>query len=235
MHREIWSNYIKGFKFLLPFILVKVLFESINANLGFSQYDFFVGNFSTFKQTVTSNWVQTLFSLFVGSLFYSFLMVVVKSLVNEKDISFREIFKESLGIYTRYLALTIIISTIFLGVMFLGFWDIIMPLAVIFVIYLSVLFTPCNAYLVYNDASPTEALKKGISLGKKYSGEIILLSIALSIIVGTISVVGINLADSTIGYVLISFIITSIYMYSYIFAMTICKKGEETEKAILKY
>ena len=55
MYKEVWRKYMKGFKFLLPFILVRTLYESIMHNLGFSTYDFydfFKGNLSGLKQAV---------------------------------------------------------------------------------------------------------------------------------------------------------------------------------------
>ena len=41
MYKEVWNKYTKGFKFLLPFILVKVLCEGIGFNLGFNKYDLY--------------------------------------------------------------------------------------------------------------------------------------------------------------------------------------------------
>ncbi|WP_315121708.1 hypothetical protein [uncultured Clostridium sp.] len=242
MHKEIWNKYIKGFKFLLPFILIQVLFESVSLNLGFSEYgffDFFGENFSTFKQSVVNNLAPILFSLFIGSLFHAFLMVVIKALINEKDINYRENLKESLGIYLRYLGLNIITSAILLGVMLLGFSSILLPFSIIFLIYFNVLLTPCESYLIYYDTNPAEALKKGMSLGKEYSGEILLLGIMagimIAIIAGIMSVIGIGPKTNLIGYAFVNFVRISIWVYVCMFAMTICKKGEQTEKAILKY
>lgn len=237
MYREIWNKYMKGFKFILPFIVVRVLYESISYNLGFSKYDFydfFGGNLSSFKQAVVSNLGSILFSLFVGSLFSAFLMVVIKSLINDKDVNYGENLKESLGIYLRYLLLNIITSAIFVGILLLGLCKIIMPISFILLIYFNVILTPCMAYLVYNNVSPVVALKKGIAVGKKYSGEILLLAITLCIIIGIISGVSIKLKVNPVGSVFMDFIETSIWGYLYIFSMAICKKEEKVVDRMLE-
>ncbi|MBC2397933.1 hypothetical protein [Clostridium tetanomorphum] len=50
--------------------------------------------------------------------------------------------------------------------------------------------------------------EKGIALGKKYSGEIILLGIALSIIIDIITAVSINVTNTPIGHAFVNFIKT---------------------------
>ncbi|WP_027624847.1 hypothetical protein [Clostridium lundense] len=232
MYKEVWDKYMKGFKLILPFILVYVLFQNTSFNFKFVEYGFFEGKFSTFKQAVENNLISILFILFVGSLFYSFLTVVIKKLINGEIINYIESFKESLGIYLKYLGLNIILSGVMLGVMLLGFFHIIMPIAFILMIYLSVIFTPCEAYLVYNNSSPVEAFKKGISVGKKYSGEIILLSIMICIILGIASVITISMKTSPIGEIFVDFINTCALFYVYAFAMTICKKEGKEEQAL---
>ncbi|KAJ51174.1 hypothetical protein BD780_002372 [Clostridium tetanomorphum] len=237
MYKEVWNKYMKGFKFLLPFILVHVLFQNSSLNLDSKEYDFFAGNFSAFKQAVENNFMPILFNLFIGSLFYSFLTVVIKALINEKPINYRENLKQSLGVYFKYLVLTIITSAIFIGIMLLGFLNILMPIAFILMIYFNIILTPCKAYLVYNNTSPLTALKKGIEVGKKYSGEILLLGVMLcvivGIIVGIITAIGIDVKTNPIAYAFTNFIGTCILFYLATFAMTICKKEEKSEGQIL--
>lgn len=244
MHGEVWNNYKKGFKFLLPFILVQVLFESIGFNLDFNEYDFFaeggnlIKNISVLKQIIINEPVPILFDLFIGKLFYSFLMVVIKELLNKKDINYKENFKESLGFYLRYLGINIVIYSISVGLILLGFWGILIPFMVILLIYFNVLLIPCEAYLIYYDTSVGEALKKGMALGKKHFGEILLLgvmvSIILAIIGGVIALVNINPKTNTIGSVLMNFASASVGSYLYMFTMTICKKEEKVEKKIIE-
>jgi hypothetical protein len=243
MYKEVWRKYMKGFKFLLPFILVRTLYESIMHNLGFSTYDFydfFKGNLSGLKQAVVDNFVPILFQLFVGSLFCAFLMVVIKELINEKRVNYREDLKESLGIYLRYLALTIIMYAITIGVLLLGAFDIIMPIVYIFVTsYLSPILIPCDAYLVYNNTNPVEALKEGTSLGKKYYVEILFLGIifgVISLLLGIIfkmaSPIGMDLRTNPMGYACIELIEISVWTYLCMFIMAICKKEEKTVEKI---
>ncbi|WP_027624921.1 hypothetical protein [Clostridium lundense] len=235
MYKEVWNKYMKGFKFLLPFILVHVLFQSTSLNLNLNQYTFLGGSFTTFEQTIASNFVPILFILFVGSLFYSFLTVVIKKLINGENINYIESFKESLNIYLKYLGLNIILSTITLGVILLGFLSILMSIAFILMIYLSIVFTPCEAYLVYNNTRPVTSLKQGIAVGKKHSGEIILLSFMLCVILSIIAAVTLNFKTNVISEVFLNFITTCASFYVYTFAMTICKKEERVEALTLEY
>jgi len=244
MCKEVWNNYKKGFKFLIPFILVQVLFESTRLNLEFDKYDFFgkggnlLKNLSVSKQIIINEVIPILFYIFIGSLFYSFLMVVIKALLNKEDINYKENFKESLGFYLRYLGLNIIISAISVGLIVLGFWGILIPFMVILLILFNVLLIPCDAYLIYYNTSVGEALKKGIALGKKHFGELLLLGITVSIILaiigGVMALANINPKINPIGSVFINFASASVGSYLYMFTMTICKKEEKAEEKIIE-
>lgn len=244
MYGEVWNNYKKGFKFLLPFILVQVLFESTSLNLEFDKYDFFgkggnlIKNISVFKQIIINEPIPILFDLFIGTLFYSFLMVVIKALLNKNEINYKKNFKESLGFYLRYLGLNMIIYSISVGLIILGFWGILIPFMVILLILFNVLLIPCDAYLIYYNTNVGEALKKGMALGKKHFGEILLLgvmvSIILAIIGGAMALVNINPKATVIGSVLMNFVSASVGSYLYMFTITICKKEEKVEEKIIE-
>lgn len=245
MYKEIWNKYKDGFKFLIPFILVQILFQSFDLNLEFTNYDFIgkggslLENFSIFNETISNNIVKISFELFIGTLFYSFLMITIKALLNERNINYGENFKESIGFYLRYLALNITIFAISIVLLFLGCWPIFIPFMVILMIYFNIILTPCEAYLVYYNTSAGEALKQGIALGKKYSGEIILLGITISIMLGIIggimSVLNINPKTNLIIYIFITFISKNIQIYFYMFVMAICKKEEKIQGEVLGY
>lgn len=245
MYKEIWNKYKDGFKFLIPFILVQILFQSFDLNLEFTNYDFIgkggslLENFSIFNETISNNIVKISFELFIGTLFYSFLMITIKALLNERNINYGENFKESIGFYLRYLALNIIIFAISIVLLFFGCWPIFIPFMVILMIYFNIILTPCEAYLVYYNTSAGEALKQGIALGKKYSGEIILLGITISIMLGIIggimSVLNINPKTNLIIYIFITFISKNIQIYFYMFVMAICKKEEKIQGEVLGY
>lgn len=244
MYGEVWNNYKKGFKFLLPFILVQVFIESTSLNLEFDKYDFFgkggnlIKNLSVSKQIIINEAIPILFYIFIASLFYSFLMVFIKALLNKNDINYKDIFKESLGFYLRYLGLNIIISAISTGLILLGFWGILIPFMVILLILFNVVLIPCDVYLIYYNTSVGEALKKGMALGKKHFGEILLLGVMVSIILavigGLMALVNINPKVNLIGSVFMNFVSASIGGYLYMFAMTICKKGEKTAEKIIE-
>lgn len=244
MYGEVWSNYKKGFKFLLPFILVKVLFESTSLNLKFDKYDFFgkggnlLKNLSVSKQIIINEAIPILFYIFIGSLFYSFLMVVIKALLNKKEINYKKNLQESLGFYLRCLGLNIVISSISIGLILLGFWGILIPFMVIFLILFNVLLIPCEAYLIYYNTSVGEALKNGMVLGKKHFGEILLLGVMVSIILailgGVMVLVNINPKVNPIGSALMNFVSASAGGYLYMFTMSICKKEDKIAEKIIE-
>lgn len=243
MYKEVWKEYKKGFKFLLPFILVLVLFESVTDNFSFSTINFFGGSFSAFKDAAVNNLDQVSIGLFLGSVFYPFLMVVMKALVNEGEVNYRESLKESLSLYLRYLTLNIVTSAILIGIMLLGFLPIVMPIALILLMLVNALLIPCSAYLIYYHASIKEALKKGMLIGKKYFSEIFLLSISM-IIIGTIilgimsgimSLANIDIKTNPAGNVLTNVINVIIMTYLYMYIVDICKKEEKIQGKILSY
>ncbi|PRR79415.1 hypothetical protein CLLI_08950 [Clostridium liquoris] len=239
MYKEVWNKYTKGFKFLLPFILVKVLCEGIGFNLGFNKYDLyniFRGNLSDFKQAVMSNLAPILFIVFVGSLFYAFLMVVIKELINEKHIDYREDFKEGIGFYLRYLVLSIIIEAVLIGINLLGMIDMLKAIAWVLLIGITPIVIPCDSYLIYYNTSSVEAFKKGLAVGKKYFMEIFFLGIIAGIVSGVsgVSMVRMGLKTSSIIYVCMEFIITSVEMYLCMFVMFICKKEEKSVGKIIE-
>lgn len=245
MYKEIWNKYKDGFKFLIPFILVQILFQSFDLNLEFTNYEFFgkggslLENFSIFNETISNNIVKISFELFIGTLFYSFLMITIKALLNERNINYGENFKESIGFYLRYLTLNIIIFSISSVLLFLGCWPILIPFMVILMIYFNIILTPCKAYLVYYNTSVGDALKKGMAMGKKYSGEIILLGFGVGIVLvimgGIMSAFNINPKTNLIIYLITSFININIQIYFYMFVMAICKKEEKIQGEVLGY
>ncbi|MBC2397023.1 hypothetical protein [Clostridium tetanomorphum] len=242
MYEETWNKYVKGLKFLLPFILVQVLFEIISFkifnNIGVDKYNFITEGENlirnsigrNIKELITGNLALIIFSLLVEPLFYSFVMIIMKKLITDKDVNYTEDFKVSLSFYLRYLGLTIIIGAILLGTMLLSLFAMVVTfvffLIIILVIYLAIAVTPCSAYLIYYDTTPEEALSKGMALGKKYFWKILLLSIIMGVLNRFIDV-GPN--ASIIGYVAIAFIRTSVKFYLLMFTMNICKEEEIIE------
>lgn len=245
MYKEIWNKYKRGFKFLLPFILVQIIFQSFNFNLQFTNYDFIgeggslLENFSIFNEAISNNIVKISFELFVGTLFFSILMVSIKTLLNKGTVNYGESFKEGISLYPRYLLINVVLFLISSVLIFLGFWSIFIPFMVILMIYFNIILTPCKAYLVYYNTSAGDALKKGMVMGKKYSGEIILLGLGVGIVFivigGIMSAFNINPETNLIIYSVTSFINVNIQIYFAMFVMNICKREEKVQKEILGY
>lgn len=239
MFKETWKEYVRGYKFLLPFVLVLMLFERIMGDLKFDQVDIFGGIFSIIKELLVNNLRLIIITLFLGSLFYAFLMLVMKTLINEGEANYRKSFIESLGLYVSFLGLNIITSAILMSMSLLAFIPIVSPIAMILLMLINVLLIPCKAYLIYHRTNLSEALKKGILVGKKYFSEMVLFSIAIGIAVvvisGIMSAVNIDIKASPVGDIFINFVTTSISMYLYMYVVVICKKEEKIEGKILEY
>ncbi|WP_125152993.1 hypothetical protein [Clostridium rectalis] len=226
MCKKVWNKYIKGFKFLLPFILLQVLIEVKMLDFKHDIYDVLEvteniwGNFSVIIEFLKTDSINMLLYLFVGSLFYSILMLGIKELVDKNYINYGITFKESLRYYLRYLALNIIIYAISIGILLIGSCVIFIPIVFIALLYVTVILTPCKAYLIYYDKSPMEALKKGIVIGKKYFVQIL----AVGSLIGLITELNIGIKSTFIGLIFIYFIAVCVEMYLYMFSVSICKE-----------
>lgn len=230
MSEKVWNKYIKGFKFLLPFILMQVLFSNIISNLEIIEFSFFdmgksfATKFSELKPMMLSNLLPIIFNLIAGSLFYAFLMIIIRSIVNFDDVNYRESFKESLILYPRYLAVSSISATVFIGLIFIGLWDLAIPFIVILSILFSAVLEPCTFYLVYNDEEIIDSLKNGIAIGKRYFVEILFISIIVSVIGGAIGALIGYFIEGIVATTIKNFILYSAYMYANIYIMNICRK-----------
>ncbi|WP_125154374.1 hypothetical protein [Clostridium rectalis] len=235
MFKEVWNEYKISFKFLLPFILLLSVFNSIGLTTNFDNSDFFTRggsltkNFSVFKEIMTTNYLTILFDLFIGSLLILTILVIINSIYSKNHVRYYEIFKESKGLYLKYLVLDIITNSIFVVVSILGFWSVMAPVTILLLICLSVLLIPCEAYLVCYNTTPLEALKKGFKVGKKYSGEILILCITLGILTGLVSLIP-TVKTSMIVLLLANIIKTSIYSYLYAYSINICRKESKYNK-----
>lgn len=233
MNEKVWDKYIKGYKFLLPFVLVQVLYSNVLSNLEILEFNFFgmgksfTSKLSEFKPMLSSNILPIIFQLIVGSLFLAFLMIIIRSIIDFEDVNYRESFKESLILYPKYLALNTIIYTISVGLIFLRLFDMAIPFIIILSL-LSIVLEPCTFYLVYNDTGVIESLKNGISLGKKHFVEIIFIGMILGLISFGIGALIGYFIEGTVGTTLKNFIAYSIYMYGNIYIMNFCRKEEKT-------
>ncbi|MBE6067295.1 MAG: hypothetical protein E7211_06300 [Clostridium lundense] len=240
MYKEAWEKYREGFRILVPFILVKLLFEVsgfkfTSSNVTLDKYDMITGgetlltNMSeaNIKALVISNLFLIIISILAVPLFYSFLYLIIRSIVKEEEINYREILEESFRFYLRYLSLIIIIIAMLIGILLLAALSIVIPFlivaVVIFLVYVIVTVIPCEAYLIYNDVSAEEALSQGRKIGKKYFWKLFLIALMTSVIGNIISV---DSSTNIIVYTAKSFITISIEYYMYIFTMILCKQEE---------
>lgn len=238
MYTDVFKKYFQNFKFILPFILVELAFdvatfETTGNDIGTDKYGFmtkgdFFGNIrGDIISLIMNNIVIILIILFVTPLFYAFLQLVMKSIIREEEVNYRESFRESLGFYFRYLGLSIIIIAIVLGILLLSFFAIMLPILligiVILLVYIGITITPCGSYLIYYDTSPEEALSEGRKLGKKYFWSIFLVGLISGIINAIIKV---KPEASLLTYSIITFITITIQYYMYMFTINICRKEE---------
>lgn len=240
MYKEAWEKYREGFRMLLPFILVKLLyqissFKFTNSNVTLDKYDMITGGESLLrnmsevnvKALVVSSLFLIIISIFALPLFYSFLYLTIKSIVKDEEINYRDIFRESFRFYLRYLTLIIIIIAILIGILLLAAFSMIIPLLVIAIVillvYVIITIIPCEAYLIYNDVSAEEALSKGRKIGKKYFWKLLLIVLITSVIG---SIIRLDSSTNIVVYAVKSFITISIEYYLYIFAMVLCKQEE---------
>lgn len=240
MYNEAWEKYKEGFKMLLPFILVKLLwgissFKFIDRNVTLDKYDMITGGEALIKNIsganvkalVISNLFLIIVSILVVPLVYSFLYLVIKMIVRDEEVNYKEAFDESLQFYIRYLTLSIIIIALIIGISFLGIFSMMVPFfmiaVVILLVYVVITVIPCEAYLIYHDVSAEEALSKGREIGKKYFWKLVVIGVITSLIGSALKIIP---DTNIIVYAAKSFITISIGLYMHIFAMTLCKEEE---------
>jgi len=235
MYKDVLKKYLQNFKLFVPFILVKLAyeittFEATNSTIGTDKYSVITqgaahpGNVGT---SILNNIVMLLITLFAAPLFYGFLQLVIKSIIKEKEVSYKESFRESLRFYLRYLGLTIIIIAIIIGILLLSIFAIALPIILIGVfillIYVIITIAPCESYLIYHDTSPEEALSKGRVLGKKYFWYILLVSLISGVIT---FIMKIKPSTGLLTYSIVTLITTIIEFYMSVFTMDICRKED---------
>lgn len=237
MYNEVWQKYKKGFKFILPFILLQIIFESVGfRRTGNSNIDTYtlikeigtsMANSIGLENSIANSIIWLVFFLFVSSLFYIFLIVVIKSIVNQRSINYKENFEESVDYFTRYFGVNIIITIILAIVTLVSGIFIISPYTVlispILIVSMDTLLKPCGAYLVYYNSSIDEALSDGVKLGKDYFWRIIFLSFIITFI-NILTNASTNL--NIITYSLMDFFKVSIKFYILMFSMYICKRED---------
>lgn len=240
MYNEAWEKYREGFKVLLPFILVKLLFQissfkftnsnvALNTHNMITEGELLIRNMSeaNFNVIIVSSLFLVIIFILVVPLFYSFLYLTIKKIVKDEEINYREIFEESFRFYLRYLALIIIIIAILIGILLLGIFSMIIPFlaiaVVIFLVYIIITIIPCEAYLIYNDVSAGEALNQGRKIGKKHFWKLFLIVLITSVVGNIIKM---DSSANIIMYSVKSFITTFIEYYMYMFAMVLCKQEE---------
>lgn len=235
MYNEVWQKYKKGFIFILPFILLQVIFESMGFNrtkdVTVDTYKLtkeigtMMMNSIGLKSTTVNNAIWLILFLFVSSLFYLFLTVITKNLINEEPINYKENFEESIDYFTRYLGVNIImtivltIGTLISGLFIISVYTIF--LAPILIICMDTLLKPCGAYLVYYNSNIDEALSDGVKLGKDYFWRIVFFNLIITfmnILINTSTKLNI------ITYSLMDFLKVSVEFYILMFSMYICKR-----------
>lgn len=235
MYKEALEKYRKGFKMLLPFILLKMLYQISKFKFTKDKYGMITEGEELFrnmsgvnvKHLIASNIILIIIVILIVPLFYSFLYLVIKRIVKDEEINYKEAFDESLQFYLRYFTLNIIIIALFIGILLLAAFSVMIPFLVIAVgilfVYLVITIIPCEAYLIYNDVSAEEAFSKGRAVGRKYFWKLVLILVITVLMVSILDVIP---DTNIIVYIIKSFIDIFIGFYIYVFSMVLCKKEE---------
>lgn len=240
MYKEAWEKYREGFRILVPFILVKLLFQIssfkfTSSNLTLNKYDMITGretllrNISgaNVKAVVIGNLFLIVISILVLPLVYSFLYLVIKIIVKDEEVNYKEAFIDSFQFYLRYLILIIIIGVLIIGISLLSIFSMMIPFFIIAVMillaYVVVTVIPCEAYLIYHDVSAEEAFSEGRKIGKKYFWKLVIIGVITSLIASVLKIIP---DTNIIVYAAKSFITIFIGLYMHIFAMILCKQEE---------
>ncbi|KGK81921.1 MULTISPECIES: hypothetical protein [unclassified Clostridium] len=240
MYKEAWEKYREGFRILLPFILVKLLFQIssfkfTSSSVTLDKYDMITGGETLLrnisgangKAVVISNLFLIIISILAVPLVYSFLYLVIKIIVRDEEVNYKEAFIDSLHFYLRYLTLTIIIGALIIGISLLSIFTIMIPFFIIAVmillVYVVVTVIPCEAYLIYHDVSAEEAFSEGRKIGKKYFWKLAIIGVITSLIASVLKIIP---DTNIIVYAAKSFITIFIGFYMHIFAMILCKQEE---------
>ena len=242
MYKETWNKYKKGFKFLLPFILINAILNTCGLDLNIGKYEFtgldlkLSTNLNVFKQTITNNFTNMLLGLLVGTVFFTVSLLVIKDVFLDKNVSYIRSFKESISYYAKFLVLSVVLESMFIAVQVLGTWGLLTPITMILSIYLSVVLAPCAIYLMYHKSNVLDALRDGITIGRKNFGAILLLNVAIVIAfavpMALLSKVSLN---NPVVSIIFSSIASAISMYCSMFVMSLCESEEhlhEKEKLL---
>jgi hypothetical protein len=251
MFNYAFKNYLKGFKEFLPFIVINLIFdlvvlkifsvplggdkliraievgEEIDWGKVFTSPEF--GNFSTVFVVIL------IISLLVAPIINSYITLVIKKLLNNKEVKHLELLKESFHYYFSYIGVTLAIILILCGLaIIIGLIAVFIPVlgviaaipGGIFILYLGVVYNPCTSYLIYNNCGVYDALQGGKQVGKKYFWPLLGFLIVINVISKILSLV-----DTS--YILIYIIITLIVFAKEILACTyltaLCKDYNEPE------
>lgn len=249
-----FKKFFTNFGEIVPYIIVKILFDLVLVRLCFQNItggniQGIVANSSGFRlslngmefRTVTATVVIfIIISLVVQPLFIAFIRLLFKKMLHEEEIYQGDTLRESFSYYWRIVGIYLIFLVIGIAVMvggmlvavLFGFIPVI-RVAVIFAlivgaIYVATILTPCVEYMVYYDSDTEEALRGGVKVGKYYFWSIFGLTIVKGILVNLLNKTnGVGLLAAAV-MMFISLIIEGIFSL-YVMNLCRCYDSEEVQ------
>jgi hypothetical protein len=242
------KKYFNNFGKIFPFIVINIVFDAIILRLCFIS----IGVTNIFKTAAVwpNNWkfsfngidfstitastvIFIIIAMLAQPIFSAFIRLLIKRILKDEKIYYIEILAESFNYYLRliglYIVLVAIVLALFIGGMLLGFIPVLGPVLIIimvfFALFIFIILSPVEEYLIYHDCHILEALSESMEIGKRYFWYLLLLAIAQGILDNIFKN---SNAKGSITYLVISFIKLVIEGILIMYRMNLCR-GEAEE------
>ncbi|MTI67225.1 MAG: hypothetical protein FH753_11605 [Firmicutes bacterium] len=238
---ELFKKYYKNITNLLPYLIIKSIFDVVLLRLSFINFEISQLMYiyqdrgeiteilsSGYKDYIIGGIIFLLISFLTTPVFGVFIGLINKRILDNEKIDQIKIVKESLNYYFRYLGVVSVIILIIIGFLVMIVLSGIVPILgifliiglFIFMIYVMIIYNVCTEYLIYYNTTVGEALKEGSTVGKKFFFRILI----LSIIVKGISKILDKIHTNNYFIILIIIILTiAIDIFQVLYRMNLCK------------
>jgi len=246
-----FKKYIKGFPNFLPFIVISLIIELVTLKIFSLQSAgnelinaIQLGKDIDWNMAVSDPKFQglavTFFSVIAISLLISpilgnYISLIIKGILDKKEIKHIETLKESFKFYFPSIAVNLTIGLMLIGLVVVSvlvavlipFLGIIGAIAgFIFFIYLTVCYSTSVPYLLYYNSTISEALHYGKEVGRKYFWRIFGFMLLINIVSQII-----NLPDTTqiLAFIIVTLLTISLNILSKTYFLTLCKGYKQPE------
>lgn len=253
MLNQVFNKYLKNFVHLLPYLILQLLFNvtlvkfflwlipaaklnhinmvsgGINLNL----------TSSNIHSTGSYALLLVVIMLVTAPLFGSFIGLLSRNILEDKEINQIELLSESLKYYWRYVGLVLVMFLIgvavFIAALILSLIPVLGVLGliclVLFVIYLFTILTPCLEYLLYDNLKIEDAFERGKETGKNNFWKIFLLVLAIQVLS---KIFNTDHIQSIFIISVITFITQAIDIFKRMYVMALCKEHKENKNISIK-